>query len=405
MYLIDRAGGIVRMTGKPEETGTHIWLRYATQFSSGGRSYTIEMGIPVPLGATAETREKLIREAEAGMEQLSTHVEKHITKVAQRVQPGEGKKGTSQPPRSVPPKPASQPPPPAAGPAPAAPVQNPPAPAEEIEVPPNRPQIGLPSTARMVGDESGNMSRPQFLQFIRESLGMNPKQAMERLQVRSLDGLNLREALKELQRLVLQDANNPAPSPAAQPEDNQQSRPVPHPKTEEHPAPTPITLRSATSAAPTTTAQPSTPPAASVSPVETERSVVRESPRPIVFDEEDEDEEGGYAGNEELEEDVALTAEDLVLATTVLTRLREARGSAPSSAQRLSVLKNVMDTQLSQEDLLQLVQGIWGVSAVNKLKKEQLEALISWAKEDDFTTEAEMVLALLQEEQYARSDR
>ena len=62
---------------KPGENPS-IWLRYTTQFSTGGRTHTIEMGIPMPLGASAETREQLIREAEAGMEQLSRHVVRRL---------------------------------------------------------------------------------------------------------------------------------------------------------------------------------------------------------------------------------------------------------------------------------------------------------------------------------------
>jgi hypothetical protein len=45
------------------------------------------------------------------------------------------------------------------------------------------------------------------------------------------------------------------------------------------------------------------------------------------------------------------------------------------------------------------------VATLNKLKSEQVEALISWAKEDAFVEEAEVVLAFLQENTYARSDR
>ena len=61
-------------------TGEHdtpyIWLRYSTQFTTGGRAHTIEMEIPVPVGASAEQREQLIREAEAGIEQLYRQIEK-----------------------------------------------------------------------------------------------------------------------------------------------------------------------------------------------------------------------------------------------------------------------------------------------------------------------------------------
>jgi hypothetical protein len=70
----------------------------------------------------------------------------------------------------------------------------------------------------------------------------------------------------------------------------------------------------------------------------------------------------------------------------------------------LKVLHNVTDSQISEEQLLQLVQGIWGITALKKLKNDQVEALISWAKEDDFFSEAEIVLLLMQEEQYAGSD-
>src|SRR5260370_40420522 len=69
-------------TGK--DGNPYIWLRYTTQFSTGGRTHTIEMGIPMPLGASAETREQLIREAEAGMDQLSRHVENRVTQLLQR---------------------------------------------------------------------------------------------------------------------------------------------------------------------------------------------------------------------------------------------------------------------------------------------------------------------------------
>ena len=50
-----------------DATGPYIWLRYATQYSGDGQTHTIEMSIPVPLGASPERREELIREAEAGM--------------------------------------------------------------------------------------------------------------------------------------------------------------------------------------------------------------------------------------------------------------------------------------------------------------------------------------------------
>src|SRR5215472_1956810 len=67
-------------------TGQYIWLRYATQYSKDGRTHTIEMGLPVPLGASAETREKLFREAEMGMTQLVQHVDRRVSQALERVQ-------------------------------------------------------------------------------------------------------------------------------------------------------------------------------------------------------------------------------------------------------------------------------------------------------------------------------
>ena len=59
-----------------DHDGQYIWLRYSTQFTRGGQPHTIEMEIPVPVGASAEQREQLIREAEAGIEQLYRQIEK-----------------------------------------------------------------------------------------------------------------------------------------------------------------------------------------------------------------------------------------------------------------------------------------------------------------------------------------
>src|SRR5437016_12008425 len=69
---------------KPTDGSPYIWLQYTTQFSTGGRTHTIEMGIPVPVGASAELREQLIREAEMGMDQLSRRVESRVSQMLQR---------------------------------------------------------------------------------------------------------------------------------------------------------------------------------------------------------------------------------------------------------------------------------------------------------------------------------
>ncbi|TMC82769.1 MAG: hypothetical protein E6J10_10690 [Chloroflexi bacterium] len=242
---------------------------------------------------------------------------------------------------------------------------------------------------------------------------------MDLLHVKALSGLNLREAFEQLQQIVDQEAPgtspssqqstevspNPTKAEAKTPVDNGASRPGPAsitpirsdavtypPDKVPAPAPTPISSPAVSSFAPNS----------KISGIkEITHAVVREIPPASAFDEEldlDEDEEIEFLPD--------LTDQERAFAEDVLSRLKEARGSSTASDTRLKVLNNVINDQISNEQLLQLIQGVWGVTALKKLKNEQVEALISWAKAaDDFISEAEIVLALIQEEQYARSDR
>src|SRR5256714_2699139 len=250
-------------TGKPDGAGTHIWLRYATQFTVGERTHTIEMGIPVPLGASAETRERLFREAEAGIDQLASHVESRVTQVQKRNMPMSSAQNIS--PSSSPKSPVSAttsasvskpPSPPAPPPAPtreavssvpqAGSPQRSPSPEvserKDVPVPPTRPSIGasMPTTPGIPGDTSESLKLPQFIQIIKDSLGLTPKQAMDLLHVKALSGLNLREAFEQLQQIVDQEAPgtsssqqstgvspNPTKAEAKTPVDNGASRPGP----------------------------------------------------------------------------------------------------------------------------------------------------------------------------------
>ena len=427
-------------TGKPDGAGTHIWLRYATQFTVGERTHTIEMGIPVPIGASAETRERLFREAEAGIDQLASHIESRVAQVQQRHMPMSSDQNIS--PSSSPKSPVSAstsasvskpPSPPAPPPAPtreavssvpqAGSPQRLPSPEvserKDVPVPPTRQSIGasMPTTPGIPGDTSESLKLPQFIQVIKDSLGLTPKQAMDLLHVKALSGLNLREAFEQLQQIVDQEAPgtspssqqstevspNPTKAEAKTPVDNGASRPGPASITpirsdavtyppDKGPAPIPISSPAVSSFAPNS----------KISGIkEITHGVVREIPPASAFDEEldlDEDEELEFLPD--------LTDQERAFAEDVLSRLKDARGSSAASDTRLKVLNNVINEQISNEQLLQLIQGVWGVTTLKKLKNDQVEALISWAKAaDDFISEAEIVLALIQEEQYARSDR
>ncbi|HYU76680.1 MAG TPA: hypothetical protein VEL31_28765 [Ktedonobacteraceae bacterium] len=403
--------GRINRLGSTGEAGEYIWLRYGTQFTMNGRSHTIEMSIPMPIGADEETREQLLREADAGMNQLAEHVENRVAKMLQRAQPTQGKIPAPTPiARSSPqPRPASMPAP-QTGPQPlqSAPLRTregrsePVAPStnartrekevepvapmaaqnEGVTVPPTRPNVGASMPSIPAGDSSGNLSLQQFIGYIRENMGLNPKQAMDHLKIKTLSGINLRDALEQLQKIIGQETTTGAQSKAHE---------------------TVPATRPGANAIPATPANPPTPSAstnnAAKSPAAgTERSnesTLNEEGPVYIFDEEVEPEE-----DEELEDfDLPreFSAQERVKARNKLDGLQASRGATAVSPGRLQVLNNVVSSQISSEQLQELIEGVWEVTSIKKLKVDQAEALISWAKEDDFVNEVEVVLAILEE--------
>jgi hypothetical protein len=376
--------------------GAYIWLRYATQFTSAGRTHTVEMGIPMPIGASEETRARLLREAEAGMKQLTEHVEQRVARVLQGSPQSTVVTPTPQPAEI--PKPVSRP---AAVSAPLTTTQpsqvaahrakdNTPARSlsgNEVVVPPTRPHVGasMPSAPSLAQESSGHMTIRDFVSYIRENFGLNPNQAMSRLGLKSLSDVNLRAALMRLEAIMAQEAKSPDTSSAA------------------------------------TTSSSDSIPAASVPPVsesgeQASRGTTYEDHPVLVFDEEvgpDEEEFGGedlpdLDEADESDEVVLsheLTAQNLAQAKNKISRLRESRGATTASATRLQVLNTLISEQITQEQLKKIIDGVWGVTAPRRLKVDQLEELISWSKEDDFVSEVEAVLQVLEEERYARGNR
>jgi hypothetical protein len=106
-----------------------------------------------------------------------------------------------------------------------------------------------------------------------------------------------------------------------------------------------------------------------------------------------EEEEDGYEQQENSQTSARRQA-----AESKLERLRELRTGNTVSPERLSVLNNVIGDQISEEQLGKLIKAVWGFSSKKRLKAQQVEELISWAKEDYFAEEAENLLALLEEE-------
>jgi hypothetical protein len=228
-----------------------LWLRQSVTFSVNGQTRTIEMALPVRPGASVEELEALLDEADAGMRRLSRRLDAHIAEAqhaegtsrptsvqgepATQMQPATAAVAltptSAQPERRPQPHPQTQLPPPtarpaeraaeatprptqpqkaptrpesiarpSATPAPAAPLPNRPAAAHtqpsQLSQTPTRSQPSTPLTLSAATAQP-DISRAEFLAEA-SALGLTPKQAMDRLGVRSLSGLNLREALATL---------------------------------------------------------------------------------------------------------------------------------------------------------------------------------------------------------------
>ena len=143
-----------------------------------------------------------------------------------------------------------------------------------------------------------------------------------------------------------------------------------------------------------------------------ESTTLREERPVYIFDEEvGPDEEGEL--NDELEdledfeeEERELSPAVQSMAEDILKKLRDLRGATTVSPSRIQVLNNVVISQIGDDHLLALIEGVWGVTVPKRLKVDQVEELISWAKtEDDFVNQVDAVLALIEEERYARGNR
>ncbi|HLG64215.1 MAG TPA: hypothetical protein VKY19_19880 [Ktedonosporobacter sp.] len=382
-----------------DESAEHMWLRYATQFIAKGRTFNVEVSVPIPLGASAERREQLLQEADMNISQLVQHVERYVPQAIQRALATNNAAPAQAAKPPVPSRPINQAAPVPAPPAmtqPSQPARTASSPAREVQEQPARmasQNSEAPSVARsdeamgielppdLAGDGSGNLLLPQFIQYIRANLGLTPQQAMKLLEVKTLSGVNLRDALERLRHLVGQPGAGGVDASKVQ----QQTREATSSSAQ-------MNSRSRDNGS------------------ETERHELnirnmREIRPAYVFEEEDDPDEDEEVrddlDDEELDEfglSEELTTQQRARARTVISRLRESRGATTVNPSRLQALSNVADSQISKEQLQDLVSGVWGVTSLRKLKVDQVEALISWAKEDDFVSEVEAVLTLLEEE-------
>lgn len=477
-----------------ERAGEHIWLRQAVRFTVGDQRRTLEIAIPVPVGAPTDEIERLLRQASEGMERLTRHLDDRVAALtdglaatravdAGHTEPPEvpstsGEMSAStlataeiapatldvaqpataqvpaharepeQPPTQPHEDGAQRPTQAARGATESAPTRTPqaaPQPARPEPVRPTTPAAGAssrptsstpgsqpPVAARPTAASALETSAPDLTRrdFLAETtaLGLNPRQVMERLGVRSLDGLNLREALEVLRRQMVRDTgvgdvepSVPADMPAAPASPRAAVAPVSAPATagkyfEEEDDfdisfalpdedPTDMDLVAGQAAEPGSDAfadddladlddvpdfGQSTPPAAVPAPARraapASRTASTQSAAPTPGD--------AVAASGPLSLPQRARARDL------MARLRATPAGGTPTRGQLTAYANIIVDQLGAATAAALVQGLWG-TRVDRLGTDQLNALIQWGKDDEFAVEAPAVAAALQAERAA----
>ena len=405
----------------PETEGTtSIRLRYSRQFQNGGHAHTIDAEATLAVGAGPEKREQIIRELEAGVEQLARQITQRGSRSASEAYPQASARPSAAPaksaelpaPQSTPPRPAAAQPP---TPLPAASAAPPTAP---LPVSESMPAAPTTSGERMI-------TLPYFIDYIKKRWDMSRQEAMELLDVRELTGLNLRDALFTLRAIKEPNAGTkqarttqqqPVVEAPRQPSRGTPSAPNSRPPASQAaPNTAPITRAPGASAPRTETpAAPQSPSALALAqeskqsaPARDQRPDFAGSPKaPIpIHLAEVHDITPRYAFEEEDEEEYELPLDEeenghRQAAQNKLDELKNLRGGNTASPERLSVLGNVLDGQISEEQLEKLIKIAWNATSKKRLKVQQVEALISWAKEADyFVDEVESLLTLIDEEE------
>jgi hypothetical protein len=428
------------MMGRDSE---QIWLRQSATFMVNGETRTVEIALPLRPGATTDEIESLLREADGGMERLARHLDARVAALR-----GEARapSQTPAPPAAAAPVRAAPEPERVAPAVPVAPPQLAAEPEAERRSEPGatiaalRERAGLslvrespvrespaalppagppPATSRPaphpVAPASGSpLTLQDFLKETMDEFGYTPRTVMEKLGVRSLSGVNYREALETLRRQAIRDGSGaPATSaPALASAQAQRTPAAPSPRyfdeeldepeivfsaegdedesipggfgpddedgdelldelgLEEEiappppPPPPPATRAASAASARPGAAQsqaPAAPPAAPTDPADEERARVAE----------------------------------------LIAQLRSPQaGGVPSSHQR-AAYRNIVVQELGEEKAKALVAGLYRVTP-ERLGPEQIDELVSWGKRDTFADDADLALAALRAERAAQ---
>ncbi len=375
----------------------HIWLRQSVTFSVNGQTRTLELALPLRPGATPDEVEALLDEADAGMRRLSSRLDAHLAEVtgAAPVAPASVPAAIT-PPAANPPERAERP---EATPAPRPATPTRPiaaaAPAEKpterpAEKPAPRPTAPAAPVAASPAASGPDLTRPEFLAAA-GALGLDARTVMERLNVRSLNGLNLREALDLLRRQVVREggvSNEPAPTASAvhaerpapigaprfDEEDDSPTFELSYPDPEDLPGDEDFegadefAPLEAPAAAPSTSS-----PAAAISDVPDLEELLN-------------------GGARRAAEDAIATRAREVIAT-----MRTAHPGGQATPHQRSAYENIVIGQIGETQAAKVVRAVWNLTP-DRLGPEHYDAFTRWGKADEFAEEVEAALTILRAE-------
>jgi hypothetical protein len=376
-----------------ELNGEHIWLRQSVTYTHEGQTRTLEIALPIRPDASSEEIARLLAQAEAGMAQLTTSLDRRIAgeQVAPPRPTAPDAPRRTEPTRPVEPSPAAFTHEPSTPPTPEMETEAPPAakssPRQAAPTPRPTP---APSAPQPVADGS-DLTRPEFIAAI-GALGLNPKEAMDRLGVRSLAGLNLRESLETLRRQSLQgESSSVAPTAASAPAQARgEALSVKPDRFDEEDDEALIFVEEGEDDEPL--------PAPSRSSARNRRATADT----LDDDLDDVPDFGPPPGARSRATEPAAAEPPMSHAARIIAKLRATHPGGITTADRQSAFANIIVAELGEPNAAALVRGLWKLSP-EKLGPEQLDALIRWGKGDTFSEEAEEVLATLRAEQRART--
>jgi hypothetical protein len=466
-----------------ERDGEHIWLRQSATLTVNGQTRTLEIGVPLPLGATPDEIDVLLRQAAAGMDLLTRQLDTRVAALLDASAPApaveaaavapapiaapaavapapiaapaperapdlQGRESPPTPPArtepaasariakshtdATPPSarpsvPPATPVAPAAKPTPEPPAPEAPAARQRASEPPAPKPAARPEpkpAPEPPAPPATPLTIPEFVAAAQREFGLNPKQAMDRLGVKSLAGLNLNEALARLRRQAVRDGS-PAPTESAPPPASARPTSAPASARVAEPAhyfeeedgeyevsftadeddeleddftaasqrtPLPLGITSDDDDlgyddfdlddVPDFGPPPST--AAHRAPARTPAVESREPPTTPAR----------TPPLEGRELSAPLASGEQSHAMQLIGQMRGVRGGGVPTADIRRAYRNIVVQELGDVNARALVQGLWKISP-EKLGAEQIEALVSWGKRDTFAEEVALVLAEL----------